>query len=201
MVIPSRPDAPLLRFTRASAFFRLTRSTIASIDGPTAARLSSSVFAARASVPSASALGASPVVPACKVISSSVFCRMARARSPFLLPFHRAAALLRASFRLRLATTPLRFANPSPPSGWIEDFHLQAVVHARHTRKSPRTYATTGGLVLLPAGRGRGEGECPTGLRLIWGGRSLLQPHQYVTPTGARGKIGLSGTMQEPDAG
>lgn len=25
----------------------------------------------------------------------------------------------------------LRFANPSPPSGWIEDFHLQAVDHAR----------------------------------------------------------------------
>jgi cation transporter-like permease len=33
--------------------------------------------------------------------------------------------------------TPLRFANPSPPSGWIEDFHLQAVDHARHTTKSP----------------------------------------------------------------
>jgi hypothetical protein len=31
--------------------------------------------------------------------------------------------------------TPLRFANPSPPSGWIEDFHLQAVDHARHTTK------------------------------------------------------------------
>jgi hypothetical protein len=31
--------------------------------------------------------------------------------------------------------TPLRFANPSPPSGWIEDFHLQAVVHTRHTTK------------------------------------------------------------------
>jgi hypothetical protein len=29
----------------------------------------------------------------------------------------------------------LRFANPSPPSGWIEDFHLQAVDHARHTQK------------------------------------------------------------------
>jgi hypothetical protein len=24
----------------------------------------------------------------------------------------------------------LRFANPSPSSGWIEDFHLQAVDHA-----------------------------------------------------------------------
>ena len=32
---------------------------------------------------------------------------------------------------------PLRFANPSPPSGWIEDFHLQAVVHTRHTTKTP----------------------------------------------------------------
>jgi hypothetical protein len=34
--------------------------------------------------------------------------------------------------------TPLRFANPSPPSGWIEDFHLQAVDHARHATKWPR---------------------------------------------------------------
>jgi hypothetical protein len=29
--------------------------------------------------------------------------------------------------------TPLRFASPSPSSGWTEDFHLQAVVHTRHT--------------------------------------------------------------------
>src|SRR5271166_6320824 len=28
---------------------------------------------------------------------------------------------------------PLRIANPSPPSGWVEDFHLQATEHARHT--------------------------------------------------------------------
>src|ERR1700716_28124 len=48
------------------------------------------------------------------------------------------AALLRGSFRTRLAAAPLRFANPSPPSGWIEDFHLQALDHARHTRKKPR---------------------------------------------------------------
>ena len=33
--------------------------------------------------------------------------------------------------------TPLRFANPSPSSGWIEDFHLQAVVHTRHTARGP----------------------------------------------------------------
>jgi hypothetical protein len=30
----------------------------------------------------------------------------------------------------------LRFANPSPPSGWVEDLHLQAAEHARHTEKS-----------------------------------------------------------------
>src|SRR5450830_624816 len=31
---------------------------------------------------------------------------------------------------------PLRIANPSPPSGSVEDFHLQATEHARHTTKS-----------------------------------------------------------------
>ena len=45
----------------------------------------------------------------------------------------RLAPLLHASFRPRLTTTPLRFANPSPPSGWVEDFHSRAVEHARHT--------------------------------------------------------------------
>ena len=59
--------------------------------------------------------------------------RPGRPRYPVLV--HRVAALLHASFRPRLATTPLRFANPSPPSGWVEDFHLQAVDHARHTKK------------------------------------------------------------------
>src|SRR5262249_21810892 len=58
--------------------------------------------------------------------------RPGRPHYPVLV--HRAAVLLHASFRRHLATTPLRFANPSPPSGWIEDFHLQAVDHARHNR-------------------------------------------------------------------
>jgi hypothetical protein len=57
--------------------------------------------------------------------------RPGRPRYPLLV--HRAAALLHASFRPHLAVTPLRFANPSPLSGWIEDFHLQAADHARHT--------------------------------------------------------------------
>jgi hypothetical protein len=33
---------------------------------------------------------------------------------------------------------PLRFTNPSPPSGWVEDFHLRAIAHARHTKKPLR---------------------------------------------------------------
>ena len=41
--------------------------------------------------------------------------RPGRPRYPVLV--HRAAALLHASFRPHLAMTPLRFANPSPPSG------------------------------------------------------------------------------------
>ena len=50
---------------------------------------------------------------------------------------HRLASLLYPSFKPRLTTSPLRFANPSPPSGRVEDLHLQAVKHARHTENSP----------------------------------------------------------------
>ena len=59
--------------------------------------------------------------------------RPGRPHYPVLV--HRAAVLLHAVFRPHLAMAPLRFANPSPSSGWIEDFHLQAVVHTRHTQK------------------------------------------------------------------
>jgi hypothetical protein len=65
----------------------------------------------------------------------AVSCPLARCRRPHHPVFvHRLAPLLHAAFRPRLTTTPLRFAIPSPPSGWEEDFHLQAVEHARHTR-------------------------------------------------------------------
>src|SRR5271157_1394849 len=60
-----------------------------------------------------------------------------RRRPPHPVLVHRLAPLLHASFRPHLAVTPLRFANPSPPSGWVEDLHLQAVNHARRTRESP----------------------------------------------------------------
>ena len=66
---------------------------------------------------------------------SCLLVRSGRPRYPVFV--HRAAGLLHASFRLRLATTPLRFANPSPSSGWVQDFHLQAVEHARHITIRP----------------------------------------------------------------
>jgi hypothetical protein len=53
--------------------------------------------------------------------------------------------LLDASFRPRLAASvisPLRFASPSPPSGWVEDLHLQAVKRARHTKKEAASFET-----------------------------------------------------------
>jgi hypothetical protein len=55
-------------------------------------------------------------------------------RASYPVAVRQVAILLHASFRQRLATPPLRFANPAPPSGWVEDFHLQAVKYARHTR-------------------------------------------------------------------
>src|SRR5260370_31920730 len=48
---------------------------------------------------------------------------------------HWLAFLLHASFRPRLAATPLRFAITSPLSGCEEDLHLQAVEHARRTNE------------------------------------------------------------------
>jgi hypothetical protein len=70
------------------------------------------------------------------VVDFAITCslvRPGRPRYPVLV--HRTATLLHAFFRPHLAMTPLRFANPSPPSGWIEDFHLQAVIRTRHTNK------------------------------------------------------------------
>ncbi len=58
------------------------------------------------------------------------------ASNPVLV--HRLVRLLHASFRPRLATTPLRFAITSPPSGCQGDFHPRAVEHARHTTEKSR---------------------------------------------------------------
>src|SRR6478736_3104542 len=58
--------------------------------------------------------------------------RPARAAS-YPVSVRQIAALLHASFRPRLAATPLRFANTSPPSGCVGDLHPLAIEHARHT--------------------------------------------------------------------
>ena len=64
------------------------------------------------------------------------------ASNPVLV--HRLVRLLHASSGPRLATTPLRFAITSPPSGCERDYHPRAVEHARHTtkrgRKSPALF-------------------------------------------------------------
>src|SRR4030081_1819320 len=46
-----------------------------------------------------------------------------------------AVSLLQTSPR---GDSPCVVANPSPPSGWVEDFHLQATEHAQHTSKPLR---------------------------------------------------------------
>jgi hypothetical protein len=64
-----------------------------------------------------------------------------RGRPRYLVFVHRAAALLYAFFGPHLAMPPLCCTNFSPPSGWIEVFHLQAFVLARHTNEKPRAQA------------------------------------------------------------
>src|SRR5438132_3566561 len=250
----------LLRRICASALRTLSRSTMASIDGPTAAGFSVTGAAARASLPPGAAVRASPFPSVPKASSSWIFCRMTRSRLSFLftasnvrsfgrlaplllcplltpaprsrtlrcpqsrfrdttqasrgnvnrLPrmpagftvpaldgcglrgsrparpagsasypvsVRQAAGLLHASSIPRLAATPLRFANPSPPSGWIKDLHLQAVEHARHTDRGRegfglpslrtvravlphtalRLLVSSSGVSRVISGRGKGE--------------------------------------------
>ena len=135
-VLPSfRPSAKLVPPTTPSADFCAAVRPPCDDISPVAEtqhrspEVRSTAFAARPSD-----LPPRPLMVMDFAISSSLV-RPGRPLYPLLV--HRAAALLHASFRPRLATTPLRFTNPSPPSGWIEDFHLQAVDHARHTTGSP----------------------------------------------------------------
>ncbi len=55
----------------------------------------------------------------------------------------RPAPSFHASFRQHLTLLPLRFPCPSPPPGWTEDFPLQALRHARHTRRRSPAAAKT----------------------------------------------------------
>ena len=77
------------------------------------------------------------------------------------IPVRRVAVLLGASSRRRLATPPLRFANPSPPSAGLlpcgtGDFQVEAyveVVVRRHVRLSE---------IGFPASRGRSRCDTVT---------------------------------------
>src|SRR6266581_9034588 len=106
-------------------------------------------------------------------VDFAISCSLVRPGRPHYPVFvHRAAALLRAFFRPHLAMTPLRFANPSPPSGWIEDFHLQAVDHARHTMKKPRREAGAGPNSVPPRSAcSPDEAPAKSGLRVVPGFR------------------------------
>src|ERR1700738_5653595 len=77
-----------------------------------------------------------PLVRRLRLISS--FCSSARTFDP------------------RFLQTPAsrrRFTNPSPPSGWVEDFHFRAIEHARHTTKPLSRRAWRGGVDRLLAER------------------------------------------------
>src|ERR1700719_3104791 len=54
--------------------------------------------------------------------------------------------------------SPCVFATPSPPSDWVEDFHLQATEHAQHTTKSLRDRLLPDGPSIIPRERFVGSG-------------------------------------------
>ena len=87
----------------------------------------------------------------------------------YLVLVHRLASLLHASFRPRLATTPLRFAITSPPSGCEEDFHLLAVEHARHTLERARLEPCPKVCVETSASAPEGTGSAvPIAISFLW---------------------------------
>ena len=105
---------------------------------------------------------------------------------------HRVAALLHASFRPRLATTPLRFANPSPPSGWIEDLHLQAVDHARHT------IGIGGSLAAPPLPHHRAYGSVHGGSTDLGDRAAFDRSKAEPGEEGVRHRVGERGTVADP---
>src|SRR5262252_4810567 len=109
----------------------------------------------------------------------AIICPLVRPGRPlYPVLVHRAAALLYASFGPRLATTPLRFANPSPPSGWIEDSHLQAVDHARHTKEQDRHRCRS--WVSPGAGKRKMVRSVPSGARVTSGQEVPLDAEHHA---------------------
>src|SRR6266487_1847804 len=122
---------------------RPLRSTMPSADSRPTIRMDRSILS-HASVTcggspevNSTAFNAQPpdLPPVCLVDTGfAVLCQLAPHRRPHHpVLVHRLAPLIHASFRPRLATTPLRFSSSSPPPGWAGAFHPQAVEHVRHT--------------------------------------------------------------------
>src|SRR6266508_2057657 len=165
-VIPSTPGPPSLARTRFNASIRFSRSHTSSITRWFSAGLSASLPATGVPVPSCPSKQASLAPANQKASCFWFFCRLPLMRFESYLPLqfvrafiacaphrilvHRLACLFHASFRPRFAATPLRFTNPSPPSGWVEDFHFLAAGHAQHTLQPPfrRLFAGDGSLGL-----------------------------------------------------
>src|SRR2546421_10796022 len=84
--------------------------------------------------------------PVCLVDTGfAVLCQLAPHRRPHHpVLVHRLPSLIHASFRPRLATTPLRFSSPSPPPGWAGGFHPLPVEHVRHTKENARLVCPAG---------------------------------------------------------
>jgi hypothetical protein len=95
-------------------------------------------------------------------------------------------------------TSPLRFANPSPPSGWVEDFHLQASGHTRHTKHTAPLGQPDRELRLLqtycPAGAAGSGAQASTNILARWGSRIGAQasPQKRVLGCGAGAASGTT---------
>src|SRR5437879_11727037 len=92
---------------------------------------------------SSTAFNAQPpdLPPVCLVdLGFAVLCQLAPHRRP-LHPalVHRLASLIHASFRLRLATTPLRYSSPSPPPGRAPHSPHLPLEPARSPTETPAT--------------------------------------------------------------
>src|SRR6266567_8714707 len=140
----------VLRPTRRSLLFgpSTCRPTMPAADSRYTVRMNRSILSHAAVTcggspeVSSTAFDAQPpdLPPVCLVeVGFAVICQLAPHRRPHHpVLVHRLAPLIHASFRPRLATTPLRFSSPSPPPGWAGDSHPLAVEHVRHTNERAR---------------------------------------------------------------
>ena len=99
--------------------------------------------------------------------------------------------------------------HPSPPSGWVEDFHLQAAEHARHTKKGTARRAPTslaygfgsggGGLGFFVSGKGTyKKALCP--LPQTSSSFKLIIVHLHGAEAAAHGALVFFGLGEVPVA-